>query len=183
MKNIFPIAPTAVAAFLMVAFATVGLTQTAQNTTPAQPAPAAAPATGAYQNQAFAPGFDDLMTMLVQPRHIKLYYAGTAKNWELAAAEARDLRASLDRTAQTIPSYEGNDVRLAIRNFITSKIDAVDTAIAKADSQTFASAYQDLTTGCNECHMYMEHPFLVIKKPDGTGVDPAHADQDFIPRP
>jgi hypothetical protein len=33
----------------------------------------------------FKPAMDDLMTMLIQPRHIKLYYAGQAKNWTLAA--------------------------------------------------------------------------------------------------
>lgn len=139
--------------------------------------PATAPA---YTNQGFTPGFDDLMTMLVQPRHIKLYYAGAAKNWELAAAESRDLRASFGRIAQAISKYEGNDVSLAAANFVTPQLDAVDAAIEAADGERFTAAYGNLTKACNECHTYMEHPFLVIKVPDVPS-DIAHPDQDYRP--
>lgn len=180
------IAQATLAVCLTATFAAGALTQTVKRANPAPNPPAAAPvkpAVSAYQSQGFAPGFDDLMTMLVQPRHIKLYYAGSAKNWELAAAESRDLRSSFDRIVKAIPNYEGNDVALSIRDFIVSRIDAVDSAIAGGDSEKFSAAYQELTAGCNECHTYMEHPFLVIKKPGGTGADSAHSDQDFNPRP
>ena len=43
----------------------------------AQNAPATAP-------QAYRPGLGDLMTMTVQPRHIKLGLAGQEKNWPYA---------------------------------------------------------------------------------------------------
>ena len=182
MKNSPPIVLAIVAAFLTVAFATAALTQTAKKSAPAsrQPAAAAKPAP-AYQDQGFAPGFDDLMTMLVQPRHIKLYYAGSAKNWELAAAESRDLRASFGRIAQTIPKYEGDDVSLSMGNFMVPKLDALDAAIAVANSEQFAAAYKNVTAACNECHTYMEHPFLMIKNPEPT--DSPYSDQDFKPGP
>lgn len=181
MKHPSPIEVAVVTVFLTAAFATTALTQT----TPAQttPAQATSPQAASGASQGFAPGFDDLMTMVIQPRHIKLYYAGSAKNWELAAAESRDLRSSFDRIAQAMPKYENNDVSLSVRNFITSRLDAVDTAIAGANSEQFAAAYKDLTTGCNECHTYMEHPFLVIQIPNAAAADPAHSDQDFNPSP
>src|SRR5690349_918294 len=53
----------------------------------------------------FKPGLDDLMTMLVQPRHMKLFFAGNARNWELAAFQMRELRSAFRRTGQTIPKY------------------------------------------------------------------------------
>jgi hypothetical protein len=184
MKTHSPIALAIVAAFLTVTFATVALTQTAKKSAPASSRPAApAKPAAAYQDQGFAPGFDDLMTMLVQPRHIKLYYAGSAKNWELAAAESRDLRASFGRIAQTIPKYEGDDVSLSMGNLMVPKLDALDAAIAAADSEKFAAAYKDVTAACNECHTYMEHPFLVIQNPDAASADSAHSDQDFKPSP
>src|SRR6202044_3350534 len=126
----------------------------------------------------FTPGFDDLMTMLVQPRHIKLYYAGTRKNWELAAAESRDLRSAFRRIAQAIPRYLGNGVDEAVATIIAPKMQAMDAAIAAGDSKQFDRAYNDLTAGCNACHSYMEHSFLVIKVPDPrmNSLDP---DQDF----
>lgn len=45
------------------------------------------------------------MTMLIQPRHNQLYFAGTRKNCELAASQARDLRLSLVRISQVMPKY------------------------------------------------------------------------------
>jgi hypothetical protein len=187
MKTL-PIKLAAVAAFLTMAFAITALTETVKKTAPANrpPAaakPAAAQPAAAYQDQGFAPGFDDLMTMLVQPRHIRLYYAGAAKNWELAAAESRDLRASFGRIAQTTPKYEGDDVSLSMGNFMVPKLDALDAAIAVADSEKFAAAYKGVTQACNECHTYMEHPYLVIQNPNAAAADRAHSDQKFNPSP
>jgi hypothetical protein len=48
------------------------------------PSPGQAPAGGGLTILEFKPAMDDLMTMLIQPRHLKLYYAGEAKNWKLA---------------------------------------------------------------------------------------------------
>ena len=170
-----------VAVSVLALCATAAMTQTAPRAPARAPAPARKPAAppSAYQSKAFAPGFDDLMTMLVQPRHIRLYYAGQAKNWEMAAGEVRDLRQSFDRLGQTIPQYEGNDVAKAVEGFVTPSLDALDAAIAAADAAKFSTAYQQLTTGCNNCHTYMEHPFLVIKIPAGNS---ALSDQDFEPQ-
>ena len=38
------------------------------------------------------PGLGDLMTMTVQPRHIKLALAGRQKNWVYAAYELHELQ-------------------------------------------------------------------------------------------
>jgi hypothetical protein len=182
---------SAIAIFLTTGFVGAALTQPAPNSGANTTAPnvvvpsATSPQTAsqsAYQDQGFLPGFDDLMTMLVQPRHTKLYYAGIAKNWELAAAESRDLRSSFDRITQAIPNYEGNDVDKAVVSFIKPKIDAIDVAIAAADSKRFANSYKDLTAGCNACHTYMEHPFLVIKAPNPANGS-TYMDQEFKPAP
>jgi hypothetical protein len=134
------------------------------------------------QAPAFVPGMDDLMTMLVQPRHIRLYYAGTDGNWELATQEMRDLRGSFERIVQAIPTYQGNDVNASIKSLIAPQMTAVDTAISEADPKKFAAAYGELTGACNACHTYMEHPFIVIKIPDSPK-DLAHIDQEFKPAP
>lgn len=174
------------AATLGLSVGSAGLAQDpSPRSSPALAAPAAAAALSAPRTPSpapFAPGLDDLMTMLVQPRHIKLYYAGTSGNWELAAAEARDLRAALKRIATTLSSYQGNDLDAAITSIIAPKIEAVDRAIATADSNRFSTSYADLTNACNACHTYLEHPYHVIKIPteDSKGLYP---DQDFTPAP
>jgi hypothetical protein len=81
-----------------------------------------------------------------------------------------------------IPNYESYNVRQAVTSFLTPKLNAIDAAIAAADVKRFSAAYNQLTTGCNDCHTYMEHPFLVIKAPEGAN-DAAHPDQDFNPVP
>ncbi len=154
-------------------WATVALTQPA---TPPAEAPEPPP-----PPQPFSPGLDDLMTMLVQIRHTKLYYAGSAKNWELAASEARELRNSFDRITKTIPLYLGNDVAQSMGVFGTPHLDKIDKAVADADPVAFTKAYKDLTEGCTQCHAYMEHPFLVMKVPAGPNT--IFPDQVFTPLP
>jgi len=126
----------------------------------------------------FKPGMDDLMTLLVQPRHTKLFFAGTHKNWELAAAESRSLSAALTQIARIVPAYLNNDVKTVMTSMIVPQLREVDSAIAAADVKRFAGAYAGLTQACTACHTYMEHPFLVIKVP-AREADSVYADQDF----
>jgi hypothetical protein len=144
------------------------------------PAPAviAAPAAPNPHEPALDLGLDDLMTLLVQPRHIKLYYAGAQKNWELAAAESRALRASFARIQRSIPRYLNNDVEQTVTAIFAPTLQAVDAAIAAADPRRFAMAYQDLTAACNACHVFMEHPFIVIGVP-ASAAKSSFPDQEF----
>jgi hypothetical protein len=127
---------------------------------------------------AYLPGMDDLMTMLIQPRHIKLHFAGARKNWELAASQQRDLRAAFVRISQYMPRYLGVDVREAVASIMYPKFAEVDAAIAAGDAKKFAESYAGLTAACNSCHEYMEHRHHVIKVPEPSAASP-YPDQDF----
>jgi hypothetical protein len=157
------------------------LTAAAQNVAPGEvpstvaPAPAARP--GGLVILDFKPAMDDLMTMLVQPRHIKLYYAGQEKNWKLAAFQSNELRAALARIGRTIPTYRNIGVDTAVASIFSERLKAVDAAIKAADSAQFDASYRELTAACNECHTGMEHPFLVMKVPDSLN----YPDQEFRP--
>jgi hypothetical protein len=139
--------------------------------------PASAPRPGGLVILDFKPAMDDLMTMLVQPRHIKLYYAGQAKNWTLAGFELNELRAGLARIGRTIPNYRGQSVDNAVASIITDPIKSVDAAIKAQDATKFTAAYQEMTGACNACHAGMEHHFLVIKVPEAN----SYQDQEFRP--
>jgi hypothetical protein len=141
---------------------------------PGDAAPAARPGLTILE---FKPAMDDLMTMLVQPRHIKLYYAGQAKNWRLAGFELNELRGALARVGRTIPTYRNSGVDTAVASIFADTIKSVDAAIKAGDSTQFAAAYAQMTAACNTCHVGMEHPFLVIKVPDASN----YPDQDFRP--
>jgi hypothetical protein len=146
---------------------------------PAAPAP---PAGGGLQILDFKPAFDDLMTMLVQPRHSKLWLAAQAKNWQLAGFELNEMGGALRRVGQTIPKYRNISVDATVSSIFTPKIQAVAGAITAQNPAQFNTAYAELTNACNLCHEALEHPFLVIKVPDASAAA-AFPDQDFRPVP
>ena len=162
----------ALAAALALSASAIALAQNA-----APPPGGAAPAPGGLTTLDFKPAMDDLMTMLVQPRHIKLYYAGQAKNWTLAGFELNELRGALARIGRTIPTYRKLSVDETVAAIIADKIKTVDAAIKAKDSEQFTAAYGDLTQACNACHAGMEHAFLKITVPNAAN----YPDQDFGP--
>jgi len=156
-----------------------GLAAAAIGFASAAPAPAApgAPAGGGLQILEFKPAMDDLMTMLIQPRHTKLYYAGQQKNWTLAAFELEELGSALRRIGQTIPKYRNISVDATVTSIFTPKIQAMNAAIKAGNPAQFTTAYGELTDACNTCHQGLEHPFLVMKVPDASN----YPDQDYRP--
>ena len=158
----------AVAASVLLVWSSAGSAQTP----PANPAPATPAATPAPD---YHPSLGDLMTMAVQPRHTKLGLAGRASNWPYAQYELSELRNAFARIARTIPTYRNIDTAAVIAALTTAPLKAVEQAINAKDAGQFKSAYAQLTTTCNACHLSQDHPFVVIRIP-GTSPYP---DQDF----
>lgn len=140
----------------------------------AQTAPAPAPA---MQLTELKPGLDDVMTAMVQPRHLKLHAAAEAKNWHLAAFQLDEPRASFRRIGQYIPKYRNKDFAEAVTNTMGPNLTVLETAIKAKDAKAFKTAFADVTASCNACHVFMEHPFLVIKVPRGAAA--LYPDQEF----
>jgi hypothetical protein len=155
----------------------------------AAPAPAAAPAAGPAAPAGggltildFKPAFDDLMTMLVQPRHTKLWLAAKAQNWQLAGFELNEMGGALRRVGATVPKYRNISVDATVGSIFAPKIQALAGAIGAKNMAQFDTAYGEMTKACNLCHEALEHPFLVIKVPDASAAS-AFPDQDFRPAP
>lgn len=130
-------------------------------------------------NAPFRPGLGDLMTALVQPRHIKLGLAGAAQNWPYAAYALDELREAFDVVGKLIVRHGKLDIAPAIAATVTPPMKALDGAIKAKDQTGFTKAYADLTAGCNACHQSADHAMIVIQAPTGNGT--AFADQDFTP--
>jgi hypothetical protein len=168
VRSAVPTRRGAVAASVLLVCSSVGSAQTPPvNTVPATPAVTPTPD--------YHPSLGDLMTMAVQPRHTKLGLAGQARNWPYAQYELSELRNAFARIARTIPTYRNIDMAAVIGALTTEPLKAVEQAINAKDAGQFKSAYAQLTTTCNACHLSQEHPFVVIRVP-GTGPYP---DQDF----
>jgi hypothetical protein len=128
----------------------------------------------------FKPGFDDMMTMMIQPRHLKLYYAGQQENWVLARFQVNELRAAFGRIGDTIPDFGFFPVDDAFEATMFEPMDAMLAAINASDRDEFNRAYVGLTAACNACHDAMHFPFLVVKVPDANAAA-SYANQDFTP--
>ena len=125
------------------------------------------------QQELYRPPLGDIMGK-IQLRHIKLWFAGKARNWELATYEVNEIKASLESAADL---YRGIPVELI--NDTVDPIIAIGKAVETKDSAAFTKAYGDLTAACNACHMGIGRGFIVMQIPN---VSP-FTDQSFAPRP
>jgi len=158
------------AIFLALGAACVGLTQTASGISDA--------ATSAADTQPdYHPSMGDLMTIAVQPHHIKLGLAGRQQNWSYASYELTELRNAFARIARTIPKYRSMDTAEMTTALTQAPFDALELAIKARNVAQFTAAYARLTQVCNVCHQSQNHGAVVIKVPDA----PMFPDQDFQP--
>lgn len=142
-------------------------------------APAASIAATSPVPAPYMPSFSDLMTMAVQPRHIKLGLAGEARNWTYATYELNELRNAFARIARTIPVYRTANTAELFAAMTQAPLRVVNEAIAARDREKFRAAYARLTAACNACHVSLDHAAIVIREPN-RGVFP---DQRFEPAP
>jgi hypothetical protein len=126
----------------------------------------------------YRPGLGDLMTMTVQPRHIKLSLAGRESNWAYAKYELHELQEAFDRVTRVVPKYRGLPLGGMIDAIAKGPMAEVAKAIEDKNSEQFAAAYANLTDGCNACHQAANVGQIVIKVPDAS----SFPDQDFRPR-
>jgi len=124
----------------------------------------------------YAPGLGDFMTAYVQPHHTKLWLAGSAGDWKLAAYEADELGETFDDIATYQATWNKVPVARLVKAIIEPALKKVDAAIAAKNAADFKTAYGTLTAGCNSCHVTAQHDFLEIKVPAGN----PFPDQNFV---
>jgi hypothetical protein len=110
-------------------------------------------------SEQYVPRLGDIMNA-IQARHMKLWFAGKALNWDLAAYELRQIKAGLLEAAVMYPGIPVTNITT-----MTEPVQSVADAIEAKDSKRFATALGGLTSGCNSCHQSMERGFIVIQAP------------------
>jgi len=125
----------------------------------------------------YHPSMGDLMTMAIQPRHIKLHLAGAQQNWSYAGYELGELRNAFARIARTIPTYRTVDTANMTAAVTQASLADLEQAIKARSPKQFAVAYAHLIQACNACHEALNHAEVVIKVP-AAGMFP---DQEFQP--
>ncbi|MDF3813343.1 MULTISPECIES: hypothetical protein [Rhodopseudomonas] len=117
------------------------------------------------------PRLADIMEA-IQARHIKLWFAGKNRNWELATFEAMQIRGRLEDAARFYQDLPVTDVTT-----MGAPLDALSDAIKAKDATKFAAAFDQLTAGCNSCHQSIERGFIAIQRPSAQ----PFSNQNFAP--
>src|SRR2546422_6670269 len=107
------------------------------------PTPAATPSSASAE--AYTPGLGEIMT-LQQMRHTKLWLAGEAGNWDLAAYEVKELGEGFDDVVKFHPTHEDSPVapKDAIPRMVTGPVNDLQAAIMKKDKKAFEDGYDAL---------------------------------------
>jgi hypothetical protein len=126
----------------------------------------------------YRPGLGDLMTITVQPRHMKVGLAGQEKNWAYAAYELHELQESFDRVARAWPKWRQVEIAETLKATIEAPMAALDQAIKAKDAGKFTESYGQLTATCNACHESGNVGLVVIQFPKSL----PFANQDFRPQ-
>ena len=134
---------------------------------PASPAPKASQAKA--EPGAYIPGLGEIMS-LQQMRHAKLWLAGSAGNWPLAAYELDELHEGFDDVVHFHPTHKDAPLPLdqLVPKIVGQPLKDLDAAITAKDPARFTIAYDALTTGCNSCHQATNFGFNVVVRPAGN---------------
>jgi len=143
------------------------------------PSRAAAGGSSRVAPEPYVPGLGELMS-LQQMRHVKLWFAGRAENWELATYELDELGEGFDDIVKFHPTHKDSPVapKDAIPRMITEPLKQLRTAVDHKDAQIFPQAYAALTDACNNCHQATNFGFNAVQVP-ATNPYPS---QLFAPR-
>jgi hypothetical protein len=136
------------------------------------PAQAAEPA-----KESYASGLGEIMS-LQQMRHLKLWFAGAAKNWPLADYELDELKEGFDDVIKFFPVKDDMKIADMAQSTAVPVLDDVKKAIDAKDGTKFAAAFDKLTAACNACHEATNHGFIVIQRPTSS----PYTNQSFTPK-
>jgi hypothetical protein len=122
------------------------------------------------------PGLGEIMT-LTQMRHLKLWFAGREKNWELAAYELEELQEGFDDAIKYFPTKDDVPVAQMVKDITPGPMGELKSAVEAKDWKKFAKAFDSLTAACNTCHQGAKKPFIVIRRPTSS----PYSNQSFAP--
>ena len=133
------------------------------------PAPAAAP-------KVYVPGLEQFMGT-IQNQHAKLWYAGQARNWQLAAYQLGEIKEVMSDVQDLVPTFKNLPLAAMLDAVITKEIADLEKAVDAKNFTAFVAGYGKLTAACNACHQGTENGFIRIQRP----ARPGFPNQDFSP--
>jgi len=126
------------------------------------------------QSHQYIPGLGEYM-MTNQAHHLKLWFAGANKNWELADYELDEIVETLEDIVQYQPNFDKKPLSKLIPAYTSKPIEELKLTIRDKNVDKFTKAYDGLTNACNACHQATGHRFILIQRP----TTPAYTNQKY----
>ena len=104
-------------------------------------------------------------------------FAGSEKNWELAAYELDELQEGFDDAIKYYPTKDELPIAQMVKDITPGPMGELKSAVEAKDKAKFAKAFDKLTAACNTCHQGSKHAFIVIRRPTAS----PYSNQSFIP--
>ncbi len=111
-------------------------------------------------------GMGEIMSA-TQMRHAKLWFAGRAKNWELARYELGEIEEGLKEAVRYYPVFKNAPISAMLDRYTSPPLADLAQSIEERNGAKVAKAFDGLTAACNGCHQAAEHGYIVIKRPSG----------------
>ncbi len=102
----------------------------------------------------------------IQIRHIKLWFAGKTKNWDLLNYEAQKLQDDFYVAGGFYRNLPVDNLVLADK-----PLRSLMEAAKKKDHSLYARAFDELTAGCNSCHVAGQVAYIRIQVPKSSPFD------------
>jgi hypothetical protein len=132
----------------------------------------------------YLPHLGDLMNQSMQVHHTKLWLAGHAGNWRLAAYEVAKLKETIELVKEAIVDIQNASAKWQrapvgeLLGSIDTELNALNQAVKAKSPDKFATAYRGLTAACNTCHRRIGESQIKIIEPVSAGGG-TFVDQDF----
>ena len=125
------------------------------------------------KKSAYHPELGEQM-LTIQIRHARLWFAGKAQNWTLAAFELQEIKEAFDAVVEQNPEHAiFQPQRLAdiLPAMTKAPVAALRDAIDHGSGAEFEKAFDGLSAACTGCHKVAGNDFLSIQRPTAPILD------------
>jgi hypothetical protein len=125
------------------------------------------------KKSAYHPELGEQMLTL-QIRHARLWFAGKAQNWTLAAFELQEIKEAFEAVVEQNPEhaiFQPQHLADILPAMTKAPVAALRDAIDHSSKAEFEKAYDGLSAACTGCHKAAGNDFLIIQRPTAPILD------------
>jgi cytochrome c553 len=95
----------------------------------------------------------------------KLYWAGSAGNWKLAAFYIHETEEMLEEIVEHKPVKNGHDIAKLVTQMAVPSLEELEEAVKQENAVLFEQKYKVLINTCNACHAASGMNVVQVKVP------------------